>query len=386
MVKRKAEVPWKRIQGKGLPTLKYIYFLLHHIYVLVYKDSQAYLFGSEAEAKRGNVNMSGYSNLVLVGILAWSGLLYAGEPKTALELAAESLAPGAFAEFKTEGYEYQTLMRGEDILAYSGKAGYDARNRQVHLIGQVHLKGPPVHIRYDLATNAWTQMPTSEWAKPLKWFHAYENNAADGEGGYFFHNASASGLVHRFEAAKNEWTTLPELKAPHGHGMALAYFPERRSLIRYLGKEVWEFNSAAGQWAALSKEAAAGPYHNLACYSAGFKTVLLGGGNGSGQLYRLDIQGKLNASKPAPFNLGVGMSLTECDPASGELVAVSNAGKVAAYHPGQDTWRELAAAAPFKGGHGVSVAPIRGAGVLFYFSSAPQGMKVWLYKHAAQGK
>lgn len=321
--------------------------------------------------------------LALILIVAATGSLAPAGEMPALEQAAENCAPGVFTEFKTEGYDFKTLMRGEDILAYCGKGAYDAKNRQVHFIGQVHLKGPPVHIRYELANNTWKQMPTSEWAKPLKWFHAYEHNAADGDGGFFFHNASASGNVHRFDSAKEEWTKLPELKAPSGHGMALVYFPERKSLLRYAGKEIWELGAGAEAWTQLSKDAAAGPYHNVAAYSPAFKCVLLGGGNGSPQLYRIDAQGKLTACKPAPFNLGVGASLGDCDPASGEYVAVSNQSKMAAYHPGKDEWRELEGTAPFKAGHSVSVAPVKTAGVLFYFSSPGQGMKVWLYKHKA---
>lgn len=307
----------------------------------------------------------------------------AAEKESALQAAAAKLAPGAFVELATDGYDYKTLMRGEDILAYTGKAAYDGKHQQVHFIGQVHLKGPPVHIRYDLASNAWKQMPTSAWAKPLKWFHAYDNNTSDVAGGYFFHNPSATGLIHQLDVANDQWTTLPELKAPSGHGMALVHFPARKSLIRCYGKQAWEYRMADRAWTKLSDEVQAGPYHNIACSSLANQCVLLGGGNNSPQLYRLDAAGKLTPCQPAPFPLYIGGCLAECDPVSGELVVIGKEAQMTAYDPGDDTWRELSATAPFKATHSVSVAPIHDAGVLLYFSSQPKGMKVWLYKHTA---
>ena len=156
------------------------------------------------------------------------------DDSTAIGKLAATIKPGEWAELKSAGYDQATLMRGDDILAYSGKAAWDRVSQQVLFIGQVHLKGPPVFIAYSATDNAWRRMPTPKWAEPLKWFHAYENNAADSARGVFYHHSSASGLVHQYVVSKEKWSTLAELKAPTGHGTALEYFPEMKGLVAYM--------------------------------------------------------------------------------------------------------------------------------------------------------
>jgi hypothetical protein len=246
------------------------------------------------------------------------------------------------------------------------------------------LKGPPVFIAYALQENRWRRKPTPPWAEDLKWFHAYENNAADA-GGVFYHHQSDSRRVHRYRVATDEWTTLPDLPAPTGHGTALEYFPERNGLVRILNGAVWFYSEETDTWSRLAKKLEMGPYHHFAAYSPRFKAVLFGGGNGSGALYVLTAEGQITPGKVAPVELGVGRSLTVVDPASGELVVLAKGGQLLAYHPGRDAWRQLPAAGlpfPRYAGHSVSAVPVPGHGVVLFFSSRPQGMKTYLYKHA----
>ncbi len=54
-------------------------------------------------------------------------------------------------------------------------------------------------------------------------------------------------MAHRYDSAKDEWTTLPEIEdAATGHGTALAYFPERKGLVRVLGGAVHFFDEEKG--------------------------------------------------------------------------------------------------------------------------------------------
>jgi hypothetical protein len=296
---------------------------------------------------------------------------------------------GEWRELKTEGYEAKALMRGEDILAYSGRAAWDGKNQQVLFMGQVHLKGPPVFIRYALADNRWQRQPTPPWAESLKWFHAYENNAADSENGIFYHHQSDARLIHKYVVAAKEWTTLPELKAPTGHGTALEFFPQMKGLIHVLHGEVWLYSEAKGTWSQLANKLDMGPYHNFASYSARHKVVLFGGGNDSGALHVLSADGTIKAGKRAPVDVGIGRALTVVDPASGDLLVLAKKGRLHAYDPGKDAWRELPAEnVPFNKyeGHSVSAAPIPNHGVVLVFSSLPQGMKTYLYKHSDSRK
>jgi hypothetical protein len=308
------------------------------------------------------------------------------EDRSEVARLAAALKPGEWAELKSRGYDPDSLMRGDDILAYAGRAAWDPVSRQVLFIGQVHLKGPPVFIAYSVADNAWRRLPTPGWAESLKWFHAYENNTADGRGG-FYHHASASRAVHKYDVAGNKWSAVPDLDAPTGHGTALEYFPEMKGLVRVLGGEAWGWTEGKSGWTRLAKGLDLGPYHNFAAYSPRAKVVLLGGGNDSRSIYRLDETGKVTAGKPAPVDLGTGRSLNVADPVSGDLLVLAKGGKLFAYTPAKDQWRELPTAGlsfPKYAGHSVSAAPLTGLGVVLYFSSRPQGMKTYVYKHARE--
>jgi hypothetical protein len=314
----------------------------------------------------------------------------AAEPQTAVDRLAAEMQPGEWRELKSTGYEFDKLTRGEDILAYCGKAAWDERSQQVLLMGQTHLKGPPVFITYSAKDNAWTKQPTPPWAEQLKWFHAYENNAANAAGGKFYHHSSASTNFFEFDTATSEWKKLPELKGVStGHGTAIEYFPEMDGLVRVLGGgegggSVYFWSAKTNQWKLLVNDVKMGPYHNFASYSPTEKVVLFGGGNGSGDIYRLSADGKITAGKPAPHPLHVNQSLQVCDPATGELLVLGKGPTFNAYSPAQDAWRELPTdTIPFQSysAHSVSAAPLGSHGVTLFFSSAPQGMKTYLYRH-----
>ncbi len=324
----------------------------------------------------------------VVAMLSLGALLAhlpAAEPPTEVGKLASAMKPGEWRELRSKGYDSAKLMRDEDILAYAGRAAWDERSQQVLFVGQVHLKGPPTFIAYSARENGWKRMPTPKWAEKLKWFHAYENNAADSARGVFFHHASASTHVHRYDVAKDRWTTLPDLKAATGHGTALEYFPAMKGLVRVYGGGTWFWSEEKNTWSQLAAKLDMGPYHNFAASSPKFKMVLFGGGNGSKKIYRLDAQGKITAGKQAPVGLGIGRSLNVVDPVSGELLVLSKDKKFLAYHPGKDEWRELPATdgpTAKYGGHSVSAAALSNYGVVLFFSSRPQGMKTFLYKHA----
>jgi hypothetical protein len=298
------------------------------------------------------------------------------------------MKPGTWAELKTEGYTRE-LLGGHDMLVYADRAVWDPRSRQVLFIGQDHLRPPPRFIVYQAETNRWKALPTPPWAEKLKWFHGYENNALDSVKGRFFHHSSASQLVHLYDIARAAWTTLPEMKgAATGHGTALEYFPEARGLVRVLGGVVHLYREDKKTWTVLTREKLPmGPYHNFAAYSAAFKVVLLGGGNGSQDVYQLDASYKVTARARAPVGLGIGQSITWVDPATGALLVLRKEGKLYSYHSGKDAWREV----KMKGfpldlrgsSHHVVAVPISTYGVTLLFTSPARGLKVYLYKHAA---
>jgi hypothetical protein len=191
--------------------------------------------------------------------------------------------------------------------------------------------------------------------------------------------------VHRLDIAKNEWTRLPDIKdAPTGHGSALVYFPDMKGLVRVLGATAYFFSEESNSWRKLGDQFKAGPYHNMAVYSAPDKAVYFGGGNGSGVLFKLTADGKTAPIKECPVALAVSHSALTCDPVSGELIAITKE-KAVAYNTKKDEWTELNTKDwPYSFSQSQMVTPISSYGVILFAAHTAKGRKVLLYKHAAK--
>ena len=198
------------------------------------------------------------------------------------------MKPGTWAELKTDGYTAELLkVQNHHILEYTGAATWDPTSQQVLFVGQGHYSAVKF-ITYSAKANAWQLRSTPSWWKgdpktgKGSIGHAYYNNTSDPSQGILYLHQSATRLVHRYAIAKDEWTTLPEIPAAAtGHGTALAYFPERKGLVRVLGGTVHFYSAEKNAWSKLTDKLPMGPYHNVAQYSAAQKVVLFGGGNKS---------------------------------------------------------------------------------------------------------
>jgi hypothetical protein len=308
-------------------------------------------------------------------------------PATELARLAVSMKPGTWAELKTAGYGAGLLkVQNHHILEYTDKAVWDPKSQQILFVGQGHYSAVKF-ITYSAATNSWTLMPTPSWWKgdadtgkgPIG--HAYQNNTIDPARGFLFHHQSATRLVHRYDIARKEWSTLPEITgAATGHGTALAYFPERKGLVRVLGGTVHFFDEEMNSWSSLKDKVAMGPYHNIAHYDPVSKSVIFGAGNGSKTLYQLDARGAITPLKEAPFIIRISSTVTAVAPVSGNLFVLSmeDKHKFHVLDRKKNEWRQLPDA-PIT--EGVAV-PIDSLGVILYFANRPD--KVFLYKPAAE--
>jgi hypothetical protein len=317
-----------------------------------------------------------------------------GKEPTELGKLAASMKPGTWAELKTEGYTAELLkVQGHHILEYTGAAAWDPASQQVLFVGQGHYSALKF-ISYGAAANAWKLRATPLWWEgdpetgkgPIG--HAYYNNAIDPVRGVFYVHQSATRLVHRYDVAGGQWTTLPEIKgAPTGHGTAIAYFPERKGLVRVLGGGVHFYSDEKGGWTKLKDLLPMGPYHNVAQYSAVHKVVLFGGGNGSKSLYKLDAEGRITEVKRAPVEVGINTAVVSSDPVSGEFLVLHKNDRLYSYNPATDAWKELGTEGmPFSmtgNSFDVVATPIAGAGVTLFFTAPRKGLKVCLYKHSA---
>jgi hypothetical protein len=314
-------------------------------------------------------------------------ILGAAEPgDTELGKIAASMKPGTWVELKTDGFTDDLLkVQSHHILEYTDAAVWDPKSQQVLFVGQGHYSALKF-IAYSAKTNSWKLMPTPSWWKgdpetgkgPIG--HAYENNAIDPVRGFLFLHQSGKRLVHRCDIAKGEWTTLPEIKdASTGHGTAIAYFPERKGLVRVLGGTVRFLGDEKGTWSTIAEKLPMGPYHNYARYDPATKSVIVGGGNGSKQLHRFDAEGRFTPLAEAPKVLRISSTVTAIDPVSGDFLAIGmekeDRGKMIALGAKTNEWRELPDAPTSEG---VTVA-IPEHGVVMLFRARPA--KVYLYKH-----
>jgi hypothetical protein len=317
--------------------------------------------------------------------------LHGAEPaplaETELGKLAATMEPGAWAKLKTEGYTADLLkVQNHHILEYTDQAVWDPKSRQVLFVGQGHYSAVKF-IAYSAADNRWKLLPTPSWWSgdpatgkgPIG--HAYDNNAIDPARGILYFHQSATTKVHRYDIAKGEWSTLPELKgAPTGHGTALVHFPEMKGLVRVLAGSVHFLSEDKNAWSLLKDKVAMGPYHNIAKYSPATKSVIFGAGNGSKILYRLDGKGEITPLPEAPILIRISSTVVTVDPVKGDVL-VLDMEKKRKFHVldiKKNSWQELPDA-PLSSGVAV---PIPELGVNFYFSTRPE--MVYLYKHAAR--
>jgi hypothetical protein len=157
-------------------------------------------------------------------------------------------------------------------------------------------------------------------------------------------------------------------------------------LVRVLGGTVHVLREEKNAWTRLPDKLAMGPYHNVAQYSAAQKLVLLGGGNGSKDLYKFDAEGKITKLPPAPFEVGINTAVVTSDPVSGDFLVLHKSDQFYAFNADTEIWKELdTKGMPFQmngSSFDVVATPLRNHGVTLFFTAERKGLKVCLYKHA----
>jgi hypothetical protein len=314
---------------------------------------------------------------------------------TALGNLAAGMKAGAWAELKTEGYTAGLLKaQNHHILQYTGAATWDSTSQQALFVGQGHYSALKF-ISFAAPENTWKLRATPPWWKgdpktgkgPIG--HAYYNNTIDPQNGILYLHQSGTRLVHRYEIAKDEWTTLPEIKdAAMGHGTGLAYSPDMKGLVRVLGGTVHFFSTQENKWTKLADKLPMGQYHNVAQYSAPQRIVLFGGGNGSKDLYKLDAYAKITALQAAPIEIGINTAVVTSDPVSGDFLILHKDDRFFSLNAASGTWKELGTQGmPFvmKGSSfDVVATPISSYRVTLFFTAERKGLKVCLYKPGKQ--
>jgi hypothetical protein len=133
--------------------------------------------------------------------------------------------------------------------------------------------------------------------------------------------------------------------------------------------------------------------HNIAKYNPVHKCVLVGGGNDTRKIYRLDATGQKTNLKDSPIVLRIpGMSkgtVTAVDPVSGKYIILDASAKVYSFDIMNDTWNVESSSCPiFNMGpdiiYGTIATPVSNYGVILYATMDNTNPKVHIYKHAQQ--
>src|SRR5262245_21877731 len=268
--------------------------------------------------------------------------------QTDLGKLASSLKPGEWAELKTENIVPTLQAKGNSgaIFGYNEGAVWDPASRQIFYMGGDH-NDPARFVAYAADKNRWRILPQPEWLGKTA-THGYDHNALDPARGVFYYRAFSSkgGVVHRYDIKAEKWSELLPIDTDEYLAccVGLAWFPERKSLVFASGGggkgEVFAFSEPDQKWSTLAKDLPMGVYHNFAEYSPVHKVVLLGGGNGSRDLYKLDAAGKVTTQKQAPIGVGTMQTIVTADPVSGDFLVFGKAGVFYVYDVVRDEWKE----------------------------------------------
>lgn len=322
---------------------------------------------------------------------------------TVLGNLAAQLAPGTWAELTTSGLTSSFLLdpagNGHDILEYSDDALWNPVAKEFWYTGAGHV-GAGKFIRYQDATNAWGQLSSPSTFSGI---HSYDHNAIDPVRGIHYKRHAGTYSFYRYSLSTDSWSSLPSITGVSGPSVAgaLEYFPDRDSLIYVESAygapgsygRVFEYRFASASWSQLADGLTMGPYHNFAAYSPIHKVMIVGGGNGSAEIYRLNAGGVIAKMSNAPLDLGINNTVITIDPLAGNFLVLGPDKSFRSYNPITDTWavlNKIGQTPPnFWDASGGSAAfrivatPVSTYGVTMFLAWNNGSPKVYLYKHSA---
>jgi hypothetical protein len=330
-------------------------------------------------------------------LLATAALLPAA-PRAAAASAlgdlAASMAPGTWAELKTNGLTPALLQVPRpvmiyNVLEYQNSGVWDPTSHQVLFVGGPH-DGLGKFITYDEQTNTWRQEPDPKPEDMLA-THGYDHNTINPNTGELYFRPYDSSNIWKYHIPTKTWSRLTRIpNEEYNCCGAIEYFPERNGIL-FVGRNEIEFYSFGWRsWSTPSATIKTGPYHATAEYSPVDKVVVFGGGSGVKTVYVMDQKGGVKRATDSPFPLDSGgHAIFTADPASGKFLLFAEDGTFHVYDAVTDRWQLQSQRPPFfdVGQYGpvsCSIAiPISTHGVVMVLTYNARRPTVFLYKHAA---
>lgn len=344
--------------------------------------------------------------LVAVALVAfvWAAVPAAASATILGDLAAQ-MQPGEWRVLNrsgdASGFNYDLLVScsgadcGDNILNYADKALWNPVAREIHFIGKGHLRDLK-HISYNEAANRWTREAKPYWdcsgsGTCYGIGHGFEHSAIDPTTGNVYARLFNSSQVFKWTRATKTWSELPPGPVTSSVAVAIEYFPELGGLLLVGGGEVHLYRESSRAWVQLAQGLAMGPYSHVASYNAVHKVAIVGGGDNSTRLYRVDSAGRITAIANAPVVVGVQSSVFTVDPASGRYLLFGSGGGFYQYDVAANAWSPLnSSGVPmFSAGNSYnnrilfrSAVPISTHGVVAFLALDGSDARVFLYRHA----
>ena len=332
------------------------------------------------------------------GFLLGVGLLFAPPVTAGTQLAdtAAAMAPGTWVELNTIGLTGSFLAdpanNGHHILQYSDKAVWDSVNKTFVYAGSGHL-GLGKTIIYTPATNTWSQAAVTSCDD---FPHNYQRITFNAGTGLVYKNDGSVNCT--YSSATDTWGSIAGI--PFGNqsfSAGLEYFPERNRLYwtdaEYSStnfQRIAEFQFPNGPWNLLWSGLNGGSNHMVAMYSPVYKVLMMGGGEGSTALHRINQDGT-KTEMTAPFSIGVIDTVFTLDPMSGNYLVLRSNHTFYEFNPtGSGTWTQLTGAktppnfwdTPTTADN-IIAAPITTYGVTMFVAYHSGSPVAWLYKNSS---
>jgi hypothetical protein len=322
-----------------------------------------------------------------LAVSAILGLCSAAVQASALSEAAGSLQPGEWMQFSTNNFNDSTLNESGPIFVYAEEMKWDRNRNEMEFIGAYHYQ-PVVHLVYSEATNSWSRRSIGGvMGMP---FHGYDHMALSDTTRMLYVRPFGAGgnKLQRYNLDTQQWSASASFSGPVQDAVGVEWFPELNKVVYIDEYAVRLYDPASNSWSTpLEDPAGLGPYHNFAEYSPKHKVMIMGGGNGSRAIWRMNSSGQITRLSDAPIEVGVMNSIITADPGSGNFLVF---GKGASYefNPISNSWTPLPTppfvtlSSEFQHVQYAVAGAIPTYGVVMVAKYNGSGSRVYLYKHS----
>jgi hypothetical protein len=312
---------------------------------------------------------------------------------SALSDAAAAMAPGEWRELTTTGIRAalsdSVPVGVSSILPYADKMHWDPQTNRVYFVNSDDPGDGRRFVAYDEPTNSWVTLPDPWTSTTVS--HQYGLADIDVVGRRLYVAQANGESMQAYDLSTQTWGGVSMPTSQYSIAGALAYFPERNSIIYTHGPNLRERQSS-GTWRNLGSINTT--YHAITYYNPVHKLVIFGGGNDSSYtFYKLNQAGQVTALRTPPVALESPRVEFVADTVHGQFLVFSRGKRFFYYDPVSDVWTEQSTASVPAGiwvGSEYNTpllmtvaTPIHRYGVAFFTGCAVAGeCKVHLYKFA----